>query len=94
MADEVNQYAFEGGDTEAETAAEIKKRNEALQTYSDKNNELFTEIGDKQNEVYAAAVEAEKQVAESTNALVTGEPVGGAEPIAKEPSKKQAASKS
>lgn len=73
--DEVNQYAFEGGDTEPGTAAEIKKRNEALQTLTDKQNEVQAKAAEAVQEAYDNQIAAEREVAESMNALVTGDPV-------------------
>lgn len=75
MADEVNQFAFEGGDTEAATAAEIKRRNEALQDLTAKQNEVAATLAEANQTAYDNQIAAEREVAESTNALVTGEPV-------------------
>ena len=76
MADEVNQYAFEGGDTEEETKAEIQKRNEALQTLADKNREVMEKVAEAQQEAYDNAVEAERETFESVGqAALTGQPV-------------------
>lgn len=74
--DEVTQYAFDGGDTEAATAAEIKKRNEALQSLSDKNAEVYATIATAQQEAYDNAVAAERETFESVDqAALTGQPV-------------------
>ncbi|HET9666959.1 MAG TPA: hypothetical protein VFP09_09395 [Desertimonas sp.] len=74
--DEVTQYAFEGGDTEAETAKEIKRRNEALQTLSDKNREVQQKAADAQQEAYENAVAAERETFESVGQVaLTGQPV-------------------
>jgi hypothetical protein len=73
--DEVTTFAFEGGDTEPSTAAEIKKRNEALQELTEKQNEVMAAKAEAEQAAYDNQIDAERKVAESTNALVTGEPV-------------------
>jgi vacuolar-type H+-ATPase subunit I/STV1 len=73
--DEVTQYANEGGDTEAETAKVIKERNAAMQELADKQADIAKKRAEAEQEAYDAQIEAEKAVADSSNALVTGEPV-------------------
>lgn len=75
MADEVNQYAFDGGDTEPETASIIKERNTALQDLSDKYRDVHQKVQEARQEGYDAAVEAENKVYEDKPELVSGEPV-------------------
>jgi len=75
MADEVNQFAHEGGDTEPETAAAIKARNEA--------SDAMAEETRKHNEALAAArqehadkmAELEAKAMEETPEILTGAPV-------------------
>ena len=74
--DEVTQYAFEGGDTEEETSAEIKRRNEALQSLADKNREVQAKVAEAQQEAYDNAVAAERETFESVGQVaLTGQPV-------------------
>lgn len=73
--DEVNQYAFEGGDTEAATKAEIGKRNQALQTLADKNRDVMQTLAEAEQEAYDNAIAAEREAAEATPALTSGQPV-------------------
>jgi hypothetical protein len=76
MADEVNQYAFEGGDTEEATAAEIKKRNEALQSLAEKNTETQATLKEAEQKAYDDAVAAERETFESVGQVaLTGQPV-------------------
>ena len=79
MADEVNTEAFQGGDTAPGTKEKIAERNQAMQDYVDKNKEISEKLAEAQQEAQDAAIEAEKAVAESTQALVTGAPVPPAE---------------
>jgi hypothetical protein len=76
MADEVNQAAFEGGDTAPGTKEQIHERNKAMQEYVDTTNEIAKDKAKSDAEAYDAAIKAEAAVAESTQALVTGAPVG------------------
>jgi len=76
MADEVNQHAFDGGDTSPETKKEIQARNEALQSHVDDVRKISEKLEKAKQEAYDSAVEAEKKVATSTQALVTGAAVG------------------
>src|SRR5262245_56349304 len=75
MADEVNQFAFDGGDTEKETGAIIKARNEALQGYNDKLKDVGQQIQTATDEGYQAALEAEQATADDNFDLITGAPV-------------------
>ena len=75
MADEVNQYAFEGGDTEKETAAEIRKRNEALQTLAEKNRETMQKAADARQEAYDDSIKTERDTMEQHGEALTGAPV-------------------
>lgn len=80
MADEVNQFAFEGGDTEPETAKVIKARNEALQALKDKNTETQQKAVEAQQEAYANQIQAEREVAIDMPDLTTGAPVQDPKP--------------
>jgi hypothetical protein len=75
MADEVNQKAFDGGDTEPGTAAVIKARNEALQGYNDKLRDVGQQIQAATDEGYQAGLEAEQATADDNFDLITGAPV-------------------
>lgn len=77
--DEVNTYAFEGGDTEESTKAEIAKRNQALQKLSEKNQETQQKAAEAQQQAYEDAVTAEREALEENPALRTGNPVGAPE---------------
>jgi hypothetical protein len=75
MSDEVNQYANEGGDTEQETAAEIKRRNSEMQKLSDIAREHGEKLRDARQEILDAHVEAEEQVIGDNEGALTGAPV-------------------
>lgn len=76
MADEVNTFAFEGGDTAEGTKEQIQQRNESLQKYVDKSNEISKKLDEAKREAYDAAMEAEQQAHEDLGeAAVTGEAV-------------------
>lgn len=76
MADEVNKAAFEGGDTGPKEKAAIKERNEALQKHNDEMAEIGQKLQEAHTEAYDSGIAAEKTVAESTQALVTGAAIG------------------
>jgi len=61
MADEVNTYANEGGDTEAETAAEIKARNAKLQELNDKTRAASETAAAALEEAHQAHLDAEAE---------------------------------
>jgi hypothetical protein len=73
--EDANEKAFEGGDTEPETAKIIHQRNQALQTLSDKVQESQQKAAEAQQEAYDAAKEAEAATAEEDYDLITGAPV-------------------
>jgi hypothetical protein len=74
--DSANQHAFEGGDTAPSVAAEIKARNEAMQEHADTLREIEEKRVKANDEAYEAGIKAERAVASSTQALVTGAAVG------------------
>lgn len=80
MADEVNQYAAEGGDTEPETAKAIKARNEALQAHKDELADIAQTVVEAQVAAQESVAKAEAALAETNFDLTTGTPVGAAEP--------------
>ena len=67
--DEVNEYAKAGGDTEPETAAAIKARNDALEAYNEKVGEVEKKLADAKQEAQEAHAQLEADLAEQTPEL-------------------------
>ena len=81
MGDEVNQFAFEGGDTEESTKAEIHRRNTALQELKEKQDAVGEKLAEAQQEHYDNQVAAERETFESVGQVaLTGQPVGAPDP--------------
>jgi len=69
MADEVNQAAFDGGDTSPATKDEIKAKNEAVQKYHDAQVAIAETKAQAHQDALDAAAEAEATVFEELGSI-------------------------
>lgn len=85
MADEVNQKAFDGGDTAPHVAEEIKRRNEAGQAYVDAQRAADEKLQEAQQDARDAALELEEQVKSENPFLGSGSAIGEGEGLKAQP---------
>jgi hypothetical protein len=69
-AEDANAYAFEGGDTEPETAKEIKARNDAVQQLHEQQIEHAKQREEQRQEALDHAAKAEEAVFADTPELI------------------------
>lgn len=74
MADEVNQYAIEGGASEQSTATEIAARTAAIEAANTAAAEAVTAKVAADQVAYSAAIAAEEACASSIQAIVNVDP--------------------
>lgn len=92
MADEVNQYAFEGGDTEPETAKLIAARNAKIQELHDASIEANKTIAETAQKVYETHLATTEEI--MGDAYSEPNLTGAAVPATAEAPKKAAAKSS
>lgn len=86
--EDANEKAFQGGDTEPDTAKEIQTRNEAIQDLTDKQRAAAVAAAEAHQQQIQDGLDAEQAVAEA--GVLTTAPALAGEPkvAAKAPAKK------